>query len=58
MKRTFLEFIYKIEKRTRKSGFQRHAGVKTLIGNPKTVMPMTGVRSIDKKRYEDPLSKF
>lgn len=55
----FREYIDKVNKKSRKSGPIRKIGIKTILGNPKLNIPLSGNEKEDnKKRYKSKKGKF
>jgi len=58
-KTTFKEYIDKMNKKFRKSGPVRKVGIKTILGNPRLSIPITGDdKKDDKRRYKKLGKKF
>jgi hypothetical protein len=56
---SFNEYIDKVIKRVRKSGPLRKTGIKTILGNPRLSIPLTGNLKLDReRRYKDLGEKF
>lgn len=55
----FKEYINKVKKNIRKSGPLRKMGIKTILGNPKLSLPLTGDENADtQRRYKNNGGKF